>query len=108
MPRNDDLTYQLCKEGGCVYIMTNDFNNVYYTGVTSDLRHRVWQHRNNVYQDSFTLKYKCYKLVYFQVFLNIEEAIDEEKRIKAGSRHQKIELIKSLNPTWADLFETLD
>ncbi len=77
------------EKGGCVYIMTNDFKNVYYTGVTSDLRNRVWQHKNNVYQNSFTLKYKCYKLVYFQFFTHIEEAINEEKRIKAGSRQQK-------------------
>ena len=96
------------ERGGCVYIMTNDFNNVYYTGVTSDLRNRVWQHKNAVYQGSFTSKYKCYKLVYFQFFPNIEEAISEEKRIKAGSRQQKIELVKSLNPDWIDLFETLD
>lgn len=94
--------------GGCVYIMTNEFNSVYYTGVTSDLRNRVWQHKNNVYQNSFTSKYKCCKLVYFQFFIHVEEAINEEKRIKAGSRQQKIELVKSLNPDWLDLFETLD
>ncbi|WAC41909.1 GIY-YIG nuclease family protein [Pedobacter sp. SL55] len=95
------------QRGGCVYIMTNDFNNVYYTGVTSNLRDRIWQHKNSVYPTSFTSRYKCYKLVYFQFFPNIEEAIDEEKRIR-GSREQKIELVKSLNPYWLDLFETLD
>lgn len=96
------------ERGGCVYIMTNAFNNIYYTGVTSDLRHRVWQHKNDVYQGSFTSKYKCYKLVYFQFFPNIEEAIAEEKRIKGGNRRQKIELIENLNPMWVDLYETLD
>lgn len=96
------------ERGGCVYIMTNDFNNVYYTGVTSDSRNRVWQHRNSIYQNSFTSKYKCYKLVYYLFFPNIEEAIGEEKRIKGGSRQQKIELIEKLNPVWADLFDTLD
>ncbi|TKC12554.1 GIY-YIG nuclease family protein [Pedobacter polaris] len=88
--------------------MTNVFNNIYYTGVTSDLRNRVWEHKNCVYPKSFTSKYKCCKLVYFEFFLHIEEAIDEEKRIKGGNRQQKINLIKALNPNWLDLFETLD
>ncbi|MCX2576071.1 GIY-YIG nuclease family protein [Pedobacter sandarakinus] len=96
------------ERGGCVYIMTNVFNNIYYTGVTSDLRNRIWEHKNNVYPQGFTSKYKCYKLVYFEFFPYVEEAIDEEKRIKGGSRLQKIELIKSLNPTWIDLFDNLD
>lgn len=96
------------ERGGCVYIMTNAFNNIYYTGVTSDLRHRIWQHKNDVYQGSFTSKYKCYKLVYFQFFPNIEEAIAEEKRIKGGGRQQKKDLVNNLNPTWVDLVETLD
>lgn len=96
------------ERGGCVYIMTNVFNNIYYTGVTSDLRSRVSEHKNSIYPKSFTSKYKCYKLVYFEFFLHIEEAIDEEKRIKGGNRQQKINLIKALNPNWLDLFETLD
>lgn len=96
------------ERGGCIYIMTNDFNNVYYIGVTSDLRNRVWQHKNNIYQNSFTSKYKCYKLVYYLFFPNIEETIGEEKRIKGGNRQQKIELVEKLNPIWTDLFDTLD
>lgn len=96
------------ERGGCVYIMTNVFNNIYYTGVTSDLRSRIWEHKNGIYLKSFTSKYKCYKLAYFQFFPNIEEAIGEEKRIKGGNRKQKINLINELNPTWLDLFETLN
>ena len=96
------------ERGGCVYIMTNVFNSIYYTGVTSELRNRIWDHRNNVYPKSFTSKYKCYKLVYFEFFPSIEEAIAEEKCIKGGNRKQKIELITKLNPAWLDLFETLD
>ena len=96
------------ERGGCVYIMTNVFNNIYYTGVTSDLISRIWEHKNGIYLKSFTSKYKCYKLVYFQFFPNIEEAIGEEKRIKGGNRKQKINLINELNPTWLDLFETLN
>ena len=96
------------ERGGCVYIMTNIYNGILYTGVTSDLRSRVWQHKNNYYPMSFTSKYKCHKLVYYNVFFSIEEAIDEEKRIKAGNRKAKIKLIESMNPEFLDLFETLD
>ncbi|RZK40156.1 MAG: GIY-YIG nuclease family protein [Pedobacter sp.] len=87
--------------------MTNVFNNVLYTGVSSDLERRVWEHKNNYYPNSFTSKYKCYKLVYFNFFIHIEEAIDEEKRIKAGSRKAKINLINALNPNWRDLHDDL-
>ena len=96
------------KNGSCVDIITNVFNNIYCTGVTSDLRDRIWEHKNGVYPKSFTSKYKFYKLVYFQFFPNVEEAIREEKRIKGGNRNQKINLIKCANPTWLDLFETLN
>ncbi|TBO40258.1 GIY-YIG nuclease family protein [Pedobacter kyonggii] len=88
--------------------MANSFNTVFYTGVTSDLQGRVWQHKNNEFPKSFTSKYKCYKLVYYTFFPNIEEAIDEEKRIKRGSRQQKIDLVASENPNWVDLYDELD
>jgi putative endonuclease len=91
------------ERGGCVYIMANIFNTILYTGVTSELENRVWQHQNNFYPKSFTAKYKCHKLVYFASFFSIEEAINEEKRIKGGSRSLKIKLITDLNPTWMDL-----
>lgn len=92
------------ERGGCVYIMTNLTHTVLYTGVTSELRGRVWQHRNNYYPNSFTSKYKCYKLVYYKFFSSIEDAIAEEKRIKGGSRQQKIKLIIEINPKWTDLY----
>ncbi len=94
-------------QGGCVYIMTNVYHSVLYTGVSSDLERRVWQHKNNFYQKSFTSKYKCHKLVYFCFFIHIEEAIDEEKRIKGGSRQAKIDLVNGINPQWLDLYENL-
>jgi putative endonuclease len=94
-------------QGGCVYIMTNAHHSVLYTGVSSELEDRVWQHKNNYYPKSFTAKYKCYKLVYFFFFLHIEEAIDEEKRIKGGSRRAKKDLINSINPEWLDLYDDL-
>ena len=96
------------ERGGCVYIMTNKTNSVLYIGVSSELENRVWQHKNCVYPKSFTSKYKCYKLVYYELFAEIEEAIAEEKRIKAGSRQAKLDLINASNPSWDDLCELLN
>jgi putative endonuclease len=93
------------KKGGCVYIMTNKYNTVVYTGVTSDLYKRVHQHKNKTFKDSFTSKYELTKLVYYEGFHNIEEAIVREKQIKSGPRKKKNELIKKMNPEWKDLFE---
>jgi len=90
--------------GGFVYIMTNANNTVLYTGVTSDLVQRVQQHKGSVYETSFTAKYNVYKLVYYNSFSSIEDAIAEEKRIKGGSRKKKIDLIESINPLWEDLW----
>jgi len=92
------------QRGGAVYIMTNKRNGTLYTGVTSDLKRRVWEHKNNFYSDSFTAKYKCYILIYYQAFNRIEEAIFEEKRIKGGSRNAKLKLIENKNPQWNDLW----
>jgi len=99
-----DKIYDVIK-GGAIYIMTNKYHTTLYTGVTSDLVARVFEHRNNRYPGSFTSRYKCYKLVYFETFHSIEEAISREKQIKAGSRKKKIQLIESLNPEWRDLYE---
>jgi len=86
-----------------VYIMTNKNNTVLYTGVTSDLKERVTQHKLKLHPQSFTAKYNICKLVYFEVFESIIEAIDREKQIKGGSRKKKIEMINKLNPEWKDL-----
>ena|ERR1700761_985206 len=93
--------------GGCVYIMTNKLNTVLYVGVSAGLAGRVWQHKNHTYPNSFTAKYNCEKLVYYAFFPRIEEAISEEKRLKGGSRKQKIQLIESINPQWKDLYDEL-
>ena len=85
-------------------MMTNKFNTVIYTGVTSDLYKRVYQHKNKLYKNSFTSKYLLDKLVYYEVFHRIEEAIGREKQIKAGSRKKKEELVNSINSEWKDLF----
>lgn len=92
-------------KGGYVYIITNKTFTVLYTGVTSDLITRTQQHKQKFYPNSFTAKYNCCILVYYKFFPTINEAISEEKRIKAGSRKKKIALVKKLNPDWVDLWE---
>ncbi|MBX2923668.1 MAG: GIY-YIG nuclease family protein [Chitinophagaceae bacterium] len=92
-------------KGGYVYILTNKRFTVLYTGVTSDLQVRIQQHKEKYFPESFTAKCNCRILVYYQFFDTIEEAIKEEKRIKGGSRTQKIRLIISTNPDWRDLWE---
>lgn len=87
--------------------MTNAYNSVYYIGVTSDIISRVYDHRNKRYPDSFTAKYNCDKLVYYQFYPHIKEAIAAEKAMKGGNRKAKIELIRSINPDWKDLYEGL-
>ena len=95
------------KRGGCVYIMTNKRNGTLYTGVTSRLVERIYEHRTGVHKDCFTAKYNCKILVYYACFNSIEEAIAEEKRIKGGNRKAKLELIENINPQWKDLWEEI-
>lgn len=87
-----------------VYIMTNKNNTVLYTGVTSDLPRRVWQHKEKI-NIGFAEAYNVNKLVYCEEFAHISDAIAREKQIKAGSRQKKIDLINSLNPECRDLLE---
>ncbi|MFZ2904613.1 MAG: GIY-YIG nuclease family protein [Cyclobacteriaceae bacterium] len=91
------------KKGGSVYILTNTHHSVFYVGVTSDLPSRLIEHRERVYPNSFTSRYNLFKLVYFENFFSIEEAIDREKYIKGKVRKYKISLISSMNPAWKDL-----
>ena len=86
----------------CIYIMTNKINTVFYTGVTSNLLKRIYEHKNKVV-DGFTKRYNITKLVYYEVFDSPETAIQREKQIKGGSRKKKIDLIKSINPEFEDL-----
>ena len=95
------------ERGGCVYILTNKVGTVLYTGVTSDLIGRIWDHKNKTYPSSFTAKYNCDKLVYYHFYSGIEEAIAAEKVIKGSSRQRKLDLIKGLNPQGKDLYEDL-
>jgi len=97
---------------GFVYFMTNKHNTVIYTGVTSNLTKRVWEHKTGKYVDSFSYKYKLNKLIYWEEYDDIRDAIAREKQLKAGSRKKKEELINKENKTWQDLskdwYEDLD
>jgi len=93
---------------GFVYILTNKGNSVLYTGVTSDLINRLKKHKARKYRNSFSARYNLDKLVYFEEFETIGEAIKREKQIKGGSRKKKVNLINSLNPEWNDLREILE
>jgi putative endonuclease len=87
-----------------VYIMTNQYHNVLYTGVTNNLERRVNEHRSGK-GSTFTTRYRLTRLVYFESGDDIKSAILREKQIKGGSRKNKIELITKLNPDWEDLYE---
>lgn len=94
------------KEQYYVYIMTNKYNTVLYVGVTNDLVRRVYEHRNKLLK-GFTAKYNIVKLVYYEIHEDIKEAIKREKQIKGWLRAKKEELIKTMNPSWKDLYEKI-
>ena len=85
-----------------VYILFNKKNGTLYTGITADLKKRIYQHKNKIYE-GFTSKYDVTKLGYYEVYNDIKAAIEREKQIKGGSRKKKILLIEILNPEWKDL-----
>ena len=91
--------------GGWVYIMCSLNQSTLYVGVTSNIASRVYEHKNKMYPKNFTAKYNCIKLVYYNWFDTIPEAIEEEKRIKGGSRKKKEVLINSMNSEWNDLYD---
>ena len=85
-----------------VYIMTNKSNTTLYVGVTSDLMGRVWDHKNKTYK-GFSATYECTKLIYYEEYQWIQDAIGREKQLKAGSRQKKADLVIANNPLWNDL-----
>lgn len=89
-----------------IYLLTNKYNTVIYVGVTSDLIKRIYQHKNKL-GDGFSSKYNLDKLVYYEVFEDINEAINREKQIKGGSRQKKFDLIKTMNPEFKDLYSQI-
>jgi putative endonuclease len=92
---------------GFVYIVTNKYNNTYYIGITSNLPKRILQHIEKRYENSFSARYNLNKLVYYEQFQMIGDAIAREKQLKAGSRANKVSLIQSINPNWIDLYEEI-
>lgn len=88
----------------CVYILASQRKGTLYTGVTSNLKKRVWEHKCRVVE-GFTDRYRVHILVYYEAHPSMESAINREKQIKAGSRKKKIELIEKKNCEWEDLYE---
>src|SRR5262249_25445989 len=98
--------YSRAMKQPCVYIIANKRNGTLYTGVTSDLPKRTFEHREGLIP-GFSGKYGCKILVWYEVHESMVEAITREKQIKAGSRKKKLELIETLNPEWNDLYESI-
>ena len=94
------------EKGGYIYILANKNDNVLYIGVTSDLLKRVYEHKSHIIS-GFSDKYNVTKLVYFETFASIEEAIAREKQLKGWKRDKKEKLIDSMNPDRLDLYEDL-
>jgi len=90
-----------------IYLTANKKDGVIYTGVTSELKHRIESHKAKKYKNSFSARYNVDKLVYFEEFDSIITARAREKQIKAGSRAKKVKLIESMNPEWLDLYDSL-
>ena len=87
-------------------MMTNIYNTVIYTGITNDLKRRVYEHKEKLVK-GFTEKYNINKLVYYEFFRDVDSAILREKQIKGGSRDKKIELVNKMNSEWKDLYDEL-
>ena len=90
-----------------VYIMTNKRNTVLYTGITNDIKKRIFEHKQKI-NYGFTSKYNINKLVYYEYFNDINEAIRREKQIKNGPRKKKINLINEINLDWTDLYKNIN
>ena len=89
-----------------VYIITNQRNGTLYTGVTSNIIKRVYEHRNSLIK-GFSAKYSCKILVFYEIWSTMYDAISREKQIKGGSRKNKIKLIETMNPEWKDLYDDI-
>lgn len=89
-----------------VYMLTNKRNGTLYTGVTSDLIKRVWEHRQGI-KAAFSSRYNRKRLVCYEIYDDMPRAIEREKQIKGGSRQKKLALIEAMNPDWRDLFDDI-
>ena len=90
-----------------IYILTNKNDRVLYTGVTNNLKKRIYEHKNHLDSKSFTSKYNVGKLVYYEIAESPEVAIKREKQIKNLVRRKKVKLIEDFNPKWKDLYDEL-
>ena len=90
----------------CVYMLASKPNGTLYIGVTSNLVHRVWQHRDTLVE-GFTKRYGVHQLVWYEFHETMESAIRKEKALKKWNRAWKINLIERSNPTWSDLYEEI-
>ena len=90
-----------------VYILSDKFNKTIYTGVTNDLVRRVYEHKHNFDNDSFTARYGVHKLVYFETTSDVYSAIEREKQIKSWNRKRKNDLVATKNPNWIELYDTI-
>ena len=95
------------RKGGWVYILANWTRTTLYIGVTSNLKKRIQQHKSKLHDNSFTAQYNCNRLVYYERFDSIVNAIDRETQLKKWQRNWKVELITKFNPDWKDLFDSL-
>jgi len=86
-----------------VYILTNKINTVLYVGMTTDLRTRLWEHREKINPKSFTARYNTSKLIYYEPYQSVEEAVERERYIKGKTRKWKADLVATMNPNWNDL-----
>lgn len=91
---------------GYIYILTNFNKTTFYTGVTSDLIKRVYEHKHKI-TGGYSAKYHVDRLVYYEQFQDIETAIAREKQLKGGSRQKKLDLVSSFNPEWRDLYNDI-
>jgi putative endonuclease len=89
-----------------IYILASRRNGTLYTGVTSDLLKRVWQHKQDLVA-GFSKTYQTHLLVYYELHETMYDAIVREKQIKAGSRAKKLQLIESVNPEWLDQYDEM-
>ena len=94
-------------KGGFVYITFNKKNGTLYTGVTSDLIRRMYEHKNKIFK-GFTYRYNADKLGYYEYYDDIRTAIEREKVIKGKVRSYKLDLLETMNPNWLDLTDELE
>lgn len=90
-----------------VYVLTTRKNTALYVGVTKDLGRRVAEHKEGLDKQSFTFRYCCDRLVYYEIHETPLAAIAREKQLKAGSRQKKLDLVNGFNPDWIDLYEKI-